>query len=307
MIKLKELLTEDWLTHKGKEQWFPAHTRTTLQLIRNMDMLALYPKQMEAMFGKQPISSFHVTNPDHIKTIGKVIGKKKSISTFTRANNDSPLAKGRGIQTGTGGVIFYVRGNLLAQRYMDFDTVPDKTGRRWIESHFLVGDRSKLRNAMKKAGFQKKFDKFQEEADKIDNKYHDLWIEKGKIDYSEYKKMVKKDVGVLAGKLIKDFFDWQNKYLQKNKKAILKNLRTSENKPSAWWNEILIYDTQIIDAFVLDRITRDGYWMQQWGDNKPGPWQKEILKYVPKNKITIGTPAKFRKWYKDREGIIDQV
>ena len=47
--------------------------------------------------------------------------------------------------------------------------------------------------------------------------------------------------------------------------------------------------------------------MQQWGDNKPGPWQKEILKYVPKNKITIGTPAKFRKWYKDREGIIDQV
>tara|TARA_Y100000356_G_C11158648_1_gene234672 strand:+ start:135 stop:707 length:573 start_codon:yes stop_codon:yes gene_type:complete len=190
---------------------------------------------------------------------------------------------------------------------MDFDTVPDKTGRRWIESHFLVGDRSKLRNAMKKAGFQKKFDKFQEEADKIDDKYNDLWIEKGKIDYSEYKKMVKKDVGVLSGKLIKDFFDWQNKYLQKNKKAILKNLRTSENKPSAWWNEILIYDTQIIDAFVLDRITRDGYWMQQWGDNKPGPWQKEILKYVPKNKITIGTPAKFRKWYKDREGIIDQV
>ena len=156
MIKLKELLMEDWLTHKGKEQWFPAHTRTTLQLIRNMDMLALYPKQMEAMFGKQPISSFHVTNPDHIKTIGKVIGKKKSISTFTRANNDSPLAKGRGIQTGTGGVIFYVRGNLLAQRYMDFDTVPDKTGRRWIESHFLVGDRSKLRNDMKKAGFHKK-------------------------------------------------------------------------------------------------------------------------------------------------------
>ena len=307
MIKLKELLMEDWLTHKGKEQWFPAHTRTTLQLIRNMDMLALYPKQMEAMFGKQPISSFHVTNPDHIKTIGKVIGKKKSISTFTRANNDSPLAKGRGIQTGSGGVIFYVRGTLLARRYMDFDTVPDKTGRRWIESHFLVGDRSKLRNAMKKAGFQKKFDKFQEEADKIDNKYHDLWIEKGKIDYSEYKKMVKKDVGVLSGKLIKDFFDWQNKYLQKNKKAILKNLRTPQNKPSAWWNEILIYDTQIIDAFVLDRITRDGYWMQQWGDNKPGPWQKEILKYVPKNKITIGTPAKFRKWYKDREGIIDQV
>jgi len=32
-----------------------------------------------------------------------------------------------------------------------------------------------------------------------------------------------------------------------------------------------------------------------------------MLKYVPKNKITIGTPAKFRKWYNEREGIIDQV
>ena len=82
---------EDWLTHKGKEQWF--HTRTTLQLIRNMDMLAIYPKQMESMFGKQPISSFHVTNPDHIKTIGKVIGKKKSISTFTRLTMTHHLPK----------------------------------------------------------------------------------------------------------------------------------------------------------------------------------------------------------------------
>ena len=73
------------------------------------------------MFGKQPISSFHVTSPDHIKKLGKIIGKKKSISTFTRANNDSPLAKGRGIQTGTGGVIFYMKGTLLARNYMDFD------------------------------------------------------------------------------------------------------------------------------------------------------------------------------------------
>ena len=58
--------------------------------------VALYPKQIESLFGKQPISSFHVTSPDHLRQLGKIIGKKKSISTFTRANNDSPLAKGRG-------------------------------------------------------------------------------------------------------------------------------------------------------------------------------------------------------------------
>ena len=78
-----------------------------------------------------------------------------------------------------------------------------------------------------------------------------------------------------------------------------------EDKPSAWWNEILIYDTKIIDAFVMSRVTNSPYWEHPNGD--PGSWQIDMLKYVPKNKIEIGTPAKFRKWYNAREGIIDQV
>ena len=151
MIKLKDLITEEWLTHKGKTMWFPAHTKPTMDMISMRDHIAMYPKQMESMFGKQPISSFHVTSPDHIRQLGKIIGKKKTISTFTRANNDSPLAKGRGIQTGTGGVIFYLQGHLLAKRWMDFDTIPDKTGRRWIESHYMTGDRMIFKGAMKKS------------------------------------------------------------------------------------------------------------------------------------------------------------
>jgi len=35
--------------------------------------------------------------------------------------------------------------------------------------------------------------------------------------------------------------------------------------------------------------------------------KKEMLKYVSESKITIGTPKKFREWYKKREGVIDQV
>jgi hypothetical protein len=143
-------------------------------------------------------------------------------------------------------------------------------------------------------------------------KSKDIINETNKVDelekeYDEYKKLTVKEAGPYISKFIKEWFDWQNKWLVKNKSKIKKNLINPEDKPSAWWNEILIYNPKIIDVFVMERITRDGYWMQQWGDNKPGPWQKEILKYVPKNKITIGTPAKFRKWYKDREGIIDQV
>ena len=89
------------------------------------------------------------------------------------------------------------------------------------------------------------------------------------------------------------------------KEAIKKNLRTPEDKPTGWWNEILIYDTKVVDAFVLSRVTREPYW--EHPDGKPGSWQIDMLKYVPKNKITIGTPAKFRKWYSAREGVLDQV
>ena len=55
------------------------------------------------------------------------------------------------VPTGTGGIIFYVEGNLLSQRSMDFDTVPDKQGRRWVESHYLFGDRQTWKIIQKKA------------------------------------------------------------------------------------------------------------------------------------------------------------
>ena len=306
MIKLKDLLTEAWLTHKGKTMWFPAHTKPTMDMVSMRDHVALYPKQMESMFGKQPISSFHVTSPDHIRKLGKVIGKKKTISTFTRANNDSPLAKGRGVQTGTGGVIFYMKGTLLAKNYMDFDTLPDKTGRRWVGAQYVIGDRMIFTRAYEKAGFPKKREKLFDKIYDIKEKYEKEWMEDDeKMPYDKYKKMVEKASGPHINKFIKDFFDWQNKWLQQNKEAIKKNLRTSNDKPSAWWNEILIYDTKVVDAFVMTRVTKEPYWEHPNGN--PGSWQIDMLKYVPKNKITIGTPAKFRKWYSAREGLIAQV
>ena len=304
MIKLKDLLTEDWLTHKGKTLWYPAHTRTTMANISSMDMIALYPKQLESMFGKQPISSFHVTSPEHLKTVDNILGKKRSISTFTRANKDSPLAKGKGIQT-IGGIVFYVRGDLLATRYMDFDSVPDKTGRRWMAGHYITGDREVWNKAVRAAGWRKKYDKLKSDMYDLEEKLRDQWMEDdAKMPWNEIEKKKKKAVGPMVNKFIKAYFDWQNKYLMANKEIFKKRLRSVENKPSAWWNEILIYNTKIIDAFVLSRITKDGNW-EQFG--KPGRYQEELYKYVPKSKVTIGTPAKFRQWFGKREGIIDQV
>ena len=305
MIKLKDLLTEEWLTHKGKTMWFPAHTKPTMDMISMRDHIALYPTQMEKMFGKQPISSFHLTSPDHLRQLGKIIGKKKSISTFTRANHDSPLAKGKGIQTGQGGVVFYVQGTLLATKYMDFDTIPDKTGRRWVAGHYITGDRTIFNKAYEKAGIPKKREKLFDKIYKVKEKYEKQWMaDDEKMPYDKYQKMVEKESGPHINQFIKEFFDWQNKWLQQNKELIKKNLRTPEDKRSAWWNEILIYDTKVIDAFILSRETKKAGWQYM---GKPGEWKKEMLKWVPESKITIGTPAKFRKWYNAREGIIDQV
>jgi hypothetical protein len=307
MIKLKDLLTESrgpvWIGNK----WFPAHTQTTLTNLKYGDKIALYPKLHEKMFGKIPVSSFHVTNPNNLNSLTRILGKKKSISTFTRANHDSPLAKGRGIQTGTGGVIFYLQGHLLAKRYMDFDTVPDKTGRRWIESHYITGDRMIFKNAMKRAGLFKKLEKLEDKIRKIDKKFENLWLSKplsdpDRIEYDDYKRLTAEESGTLVAKYIKEWFDWQNKWLMKNKSKIKKNLINPEDKPSAWWNEILMYNPKIIDVFVMERITRQSDWWQIQ------PELEKILSRASGSKpLTIGTPAQFRKWYQKREGKLDQV
>jgi len=304
MIKLKDLLTEDWLDDK----WYPAHTRKTLDNIRYGDNVALYPTQMEKMFGKIPISSFHVTSPDHLNTLTKILGSKKSLSTFTRANNDSPLAKGRGIQTGTGGVIFYLQGHLLAKRYMDFDTVPDKTGRRWIQTHYITKDRMIFKNAMKRAGWYKKLEKMEDKVRKIDKGYHDLWLYKdaddpASLEHDEYKRLSAKEAGPHISKFITGWFKFQNKWLTKNKSKIKKELINPVDKPTAWWNEMLMYNPKIIDIFVLDRITREDYWENKY----KGEIEKLASTASGSTPITIGSPAKFRKWYKERKGIIDQV
>ena len=189
---------------------------------------------------------------------------------------------------------------------MDFDTLPDKTGRRWIAGHYIAGDRQTFTKAYEKAGIPKKREKLFDKIYDIKKKYEKQWMaDDEKMPYDKYQKMVEKESGPHINQFIKEFFDWQNKWLQQNKEAIKKNLRTPEDKPTGWWNEILIYDTKVVDAFVLSRVTREPYWEHPNG--KPGSWQIDMLKYVPKNKITIGTPAKFRKWYSAREGVLDQV
>jgi hypothetical protein len=310
LIKLKDLLMEStyapskqagpsWIDNK----WYPAHTKSVLNWVRRKEYIPLTPAVVEKALGKKiPVKSFHITGPDGIRQLKNVLGRKKSISTFTATHESESLAKGRGVQTGMGGVICYVEGHLLAQRSMDFDTVPDKQGRRWVSAFHVFDKKPEIwGKALKAAKID--YDSIDSKLHKIDRKYHDLWMFKDRTDpehisYDEYKAKVKEEQGPVVAKYVKDFINVANKTLIKNKKIFKKSLIDSDvNKKSSWWNEILVYDTKIIDIFVMQRVLDNSVLAKVEIE--------QLLSTASGNKpITIGAPAQFRKWFKERKGKI---
>ena len=302
MFKLKDLINEIYaMTPMKHDEWYPAHTRDALQWTLTQNYVPLYPKQIENLFGKIPVNAFHSTSPQNIESVSKVLGKKKSISTFTKANKSSGLAKGRGVQTGSGGVVFYVEGLLLGRKAEDFDTVPDRTGRRWVMGHHVFGTGSQLvRNVIKKAKLPD-YEEWREIEDKIVGEVEDD-PKNDDLGFREQAKLIKKKLGPIVQKHIKKYIDTTNKLLKKHKDRVQASMRTKSTENSSYWNEILIYNTKVIDCFVLKRVYDDYYFKNDSRDTKS--YKSELLKIVPENKITVGTPAQFRKWYTSREGEI---
>ena len=304
MIKLKNLLTEkqvgpSWIDNK----WYPAHTKSVLHWVRRREYIPLTPSVVEKALGKKiPIKSFHITGPDGLSKVKHVLNKKKSISTFTATHESEALAKGRGVQTGMGGIICFVEGHLLAKKSMDFDTTPDKQGRRWV-SAFHVFDKDKMiwTNALKAAKID--YESIDRKMIDIEREYHDRWMDlpstdPNHLEYNEYKEQAKEAIGPVVAKYVKDYIDVANKTLLKHKKLFKKSLIDSKhNKRTAWWNELLVYDTKIIDMFVMQRVL-DKNTLAKVEIEK-------LLSTASGNKpITIGSPAQFRKWFKERKGKI---
>ena len=300
MIKLKDLLTEkDGTVWIGNET-YPAHTRTALHWMRQK-YIPLSPKVVEKIVGKKiPVKSFHITGPESLHRIKNVLNSKKSLSTFTMTNKEEKLAKGGGIQT-KGGIIFYIEGHLLAQRSIDFDTVPDTNGRRWVDSFNVFGDRQTWPAMVKKAKLG--WEEIEREMDDIARAAEKLWLKDDELDYNEYKALAKKEQGPLIAKMIKDYIDLANKALRTNKKKFIDRLITPpKEKRTGWWNEILVYDVKIVDMFVLNRVIGDPK------KNIMNHTRSEIEKIASQakgsNPLTIGTPAQYRKWFSARKGKI---
>ena len=67
-----------------------------------------------------------------------MVGKKKSLSTFTHIWEGGPLAGGEGIKT-EGGILFSLEGKLMASSFQDIMSAPDESGRRWLSSGNFEG------------------------------------------------------------------------------------------------------------------------------------------------------------------------
>ena len=288
---------EDWIDDK----WYPAHTRKTLDWVLNQKTIPIYPKSMERIIGKIPITSFHVTTLNHLDQVTRLLGTKKSMSTFTRAGTNSQIAKGKGIQT-EGGVIFWLEGTLLARKYIDMQSEPDKTGRRWISSLIVFGREKQLVpfNAAKR----KKIPDRDEWRD-FEWETKDKMMEKFGTtadNIKEYEAAVKEILNKKANEIIVDYINLTNNLLKKHKKLVKKNLSTPGEKGSVWWNEILIYNAKIKEIFVMSREAKKTL---DWEGPEKASLEKLISTATGNNPITIGTPAKFRKWYTDRKGKLD--
>ena len=284
---------------------YPAHTQTALNWMRRQ-YIPLTPKVIESIVGKKiPVKSFHITGPESLHRVKNVLNSKKSLSTFTMTNKEEKLAKGGGIQT-KGGIIFYIEGNLLAQKAIDFDTKPDTNGRRWVDSFNVFGDRQTWPAMVKKAKLG--WYEIERQMDDIARAAEKLWLKDDEIDYNEYKALAKKEQGPLIAKMIKDYIDLANKALRANKKKFIDRLITPpKEKRTGWWNEILVYNVKIIDIFVLKRV------LPTSGPGLPATYEagrtmEELEKLASaataSDPIQVGTPAEYRKWFAARKGKI---
>ena len=260
----------------------------------------LSTKFMQDILGKERVSVFHVGSADLAKDIlgvGKIVGRSGTLSTFTAVDKGERLAKGRGIQS-KGGIIYQLEGSLLVASTRDMQTHPDKTGRRWVPPYSLAGKVAggKMYDELKKGIKSNKLDRdtwnsIERKAEAKWEKEVDYYGDDYKGSYEEKEEALKKIMGPLKRKWIKKYIDIGYKIIDKYKAQIKRNILSQKDKPAEHgWNEILVNQIKIKDVFMLTR----------------SDLHKDEAEKIATGQVTVGSPAKFRKWYQERGGIINE-
>ena len=296
MIKLKDILFEAKV----------AHTQKSLQWVYH-DYIPMTPKVIKQIMGDTPITTFHNLDWFAIKNqLPKVVGSKKSVSTYNSSKNMSMLMGG-GVQT-KGGIVLELEGKVLVAGTEDLGSVPDESGRRWLAPEVL-GKILGMKD-LQGAGSGQKYKK---QLYKVDKKLEDL-LYKYKTsllvmpsDSAEDKARFPKYTGKQKAELIKRWIDASNKFLLKNKKKIRKSFMDNVNNPKITafmsklgYNELLVYDVKVKDAYIVIDIL-----------GEPGDFEatesvlkkvKKDLKKYTKGKIFTGFADGVKKFVKQRGG-----
>ena len=294
MIKLKDLLSEVRVAHTQKSMEWVYH-----------DYIPMTPKVMKQIMGDTPITAFHNLNWFSIKKqLPKVIGKKKSISTYT-TDTEGHLSIGGGVQTG-GGVVLEVEGKVLVAGTEDLGSVPDETGRRWIHPN-VFGKMLGMEQLKGGAGGLT----YRKQLYKIDKKLEDILFKyktslliaptDSKEDTDRFPPYTNKQ----KADMIKRYIDASNKFLLKNKKKIRKTFEDNVNNPRTTkfmskygYNELLVYDVKVKDAYIVIDAVGDPNDFK--ATDKALKDIKKDLKPVVKGKIYQGFASGVKKFLKQR-------
>ena len=272
-----------------------------------MDFIPMPPKTMKQILGDTPVNAFH--NVDWFnakKQIPNIIGKKKSISTYT-GDTSNRLSMGGGVQT-LGGVVLQVQGKVLVAGTEDLGSVPDEAGRRWIHP-----------NTFGKIVGMKQFEGggggiyYRKMLYKYDSKLEDLlWKYKTSLlvlpsDPPSTKEKFPPYDNKQKAELIKRYIDASNKFLQAHKKIIKKSFMDNVNNPkitkfmsSYGYNELLVYDTKVIDAYLVIDILGNANDYEKTERNLKRA--KDGIKPYVKGKIYQGFASGVKNFIKQRGG-----
>jgi len=240
--------------------------------ISNMQ-IPLTSSTMEWIFQVQipRATVFHVTNGIGLEKLKRLQNKKKSISAFFNMDASTMDA---GIQGG-GGLVVELDANIIMSSKGDLMSMPDKTGRRWVEL-YNIDPKEKMHAELEKMLIDL--------AIKHDPKNKEYLKTSPEIGIGVWYKLQSdfKDDGKKISLIIADYIDGVNAILKKHKKDIqgvvhgyyVRRGAVAVKHPSGRmvggdsaikeWN---VYDEQIVDKIKILKVhtfntkTRETDWL----------------------------------------------
>ena len=215
---------------------------------------------------------FHVTNGIGLEKLKRLQNKKKSISAFFNMDASTMDA---GIQGG-GGLVVELDANIIMSSKGDLMSMPDKTGRRWVEL-YNIDPKEKMHKELEKM--------LMDLAIKHDPKNKEFLKIEPDIGIGAWYKMQGdfQDDGKKMSLIIADYIDGVNAILKKHKKEIQSAVHGyyvrrgtvkykhpsgrmvgGDSKISEWsaWDEQVVDKIKIEKVHTYNTATRPAEWVK---------------------------------------------